>query len=234
MDIEHGFTPICSTSKARGRSDPPSLVKEAKKSDKVYLATDPDREGEAISWHLAHLLDLDLKDENRVTFNEITKTGVQNGMAHPGRSIRRWWTPNRPDASWTGLWVIKSAPLWRKIRRGLSAGRVQSVAVKLIVDREEEIRAFKSEEYWTIDASLLAEGSRKAFPAKYHGHGGKNRRSRTRETADAILAAPPRGGVPGGHGEEGVRKKSPCSAVYHLHPPAGGFPANWASRRGGP
>ena len=180
VDIEHGFTPQYVNIK--GKEDLiSSLVKEAKKSDKVYLATDPDREGEAISWHLAHLLDLDLKDENRVTFNEITKTGVQNGMAHPRQIDQALVDAQQARRILDRIVGYKISPfLWRKIRRGLSAGRVQSVAVKLIVDREEEIRAFKSEEYWTIDASLLAEGSRKAFPAKYHGHGAKNRRSRTR------------------------------------------------------
>ena len=210
VDIEHGFTPQYVNIK--GKEDLiSSLVKEAKKSDKVYLATDPDREGEAISWHLAHLLDLDLKDENRVTFNEITKTGVQNGMAHPRQIDQALVDAQQARRILDRIVGYKISPfLWRKIRRGLSAGRVQSVAVKLIVDREEEIRAFKSEEYWTIDASLLAEGSRKAFPAKYHGHGGKKQEIKDKETADAILAALQGVEFQVGTVKKGVRKKSPA------------------------
>ena len=210
VDIEHGFTPQYDNIK--GKEDLiSSLVKEAKKSDKVYLATDPDREGEAISWHLAHLLDLDLKDENRVTFNEITKTGVQNGMAHPRQIDQALVDAQQARRILDRIVGYKISPfLWRKIRRGLSAGRVQSVAVKLIVDREEEIRAFKSEEYWTIDASLLAEGSRKAFPAKYHGHGGKKQEIKDKETADAILAALQGVEFQVGTVKKGVRKKSPA------------------------
>ncbi len=210
VDIEHGFTPQYVNIK--GKEDLiSSLVKEAKKSDKVYLATDPDREGEAISWHLAHLLDLDLKDENRVTFNEITKTGVQNGMAHPRQIDQALVDAQQARRILDRIVGYKISPfLWRKIRRGLSAGRVQSVAVKLIVDREEEIRAFKSEEYWTVDASLLAEGSRKAFPAKYHGHGGKKQEIKDKETADAILAALQGVEFQVGTVKKGVRKKSPA------------------------
>ena len=210
VDIEHGFTPQYVNIK--GKEDLiSSLVKEAKKSDKVYLATDPDREGEAISWHLAHLLDLDLKDENRVTFNEITKTGVQNGMAHPRQIDQALVDAQQARRILDRIVGYKISPfLWRKIRRGLSAGRVQSVAVKLIVDREEEIRAFKSEEYWTIDASLLAEGSRKAFPAKYHGHGGKKQEIKDKETADAILAALQGVEFQVGTVKKGARKKSPA------------------------
>ncbi len=210
VDVEHGFTPQYVNIK--GKEDLiSSLVKEAKKSDKVYLATDPDREGEAISWHLAHLLDLDLKDENRVTFNEITKTGVQNGMAHPRQIDQALVDAQQARRILDRIVGYKISPfLWRKIRRGLSAGRVQSVAVKLIVDREEEIRAFKSEEYWTIDASLLASGSRKAFPAKYHGHGGKKQEIKDKETADAILAALQGVEFQVGTVKKGVRKKSPA------------------------
>ena len=154
---------------------------------------------------------LDLKDGNRVTFNEITKTGVQNGMAHPRQIDQALVDAQQARRILDRIVGYKISPfLWRKIRRGLSAGRVQSVAVKLIVDREEEIRAFKSEEYWTIDASLLAEGSRKAFPAKYHGHGGKKQEIKDKETADAILAALQGVEFQVGTVKKGVRKKSPA------------------------
>lgn len=210
VDIEHNFAPQYVDIK--GKEDLiSSLVKEAKKSDKVYLATDPDREGEAISWHLANLLNLNLTDDNRVTFNEITKTGVQNGMAHPRKIDQNLVNAQQARRILDRIVGYKLSPfLWRKIRRGLSAGRVQSVAVKLIVDREEEIRAFKSEEYWTIDASLLAKGSRKAFPAKYYGQGGKKQEIKDKETADAIVAALKDVEFQVGAVKKGVRKKSPA------------------------
>lgn len=146
------------------------LEKAAKKADYVYLATDPDREGEAISWHLAYILGLQLEDKNRIEFNEITKTGVQNGMNNP-RSINL----NLVDAQQARrildrLVGYKLSPfLSRSIRRGLSAGRVQSVSVKIIVDRENQIRDFKPEEYWTVDARFMPKGSRKLFSASLYG-----------------------------------------------------------------
>ncbi len=146
-----------------------SLQAAAKSSDRVYLATDPDREGEAIAWHLAELLELDENDPIRVTFNEITKSGVQKGMDAP-RSIDM----NLVDAQQARRILdrivgYKLSPfLWKKVRRGLSAGRVQSVVVHLIVSREEEIRKFVPEEYWTIDAKLSQKPASKKFAAKLH------------------------------------------------------------------
>ncbi len=164
------------------------LKAEAKKSDKVYLATDPDREGEAISWHLAHLLKLDVNEANRVTFNEITKSGVQNGMEHPRAINQQLVDAQQARRVLDRLVGYKISPfLWRKIKGGLSAGRVQSVAVRLIVDREEEIRKFQSEEYWTIDAKLLAKGSKKAFDAKLHSRKGEKVEIKNKEQADEIL-----------------------------------------------
>ncbi len=164
------------------------LKAAAKKADAVYLATDPDREGEAISWHLAHILGLDTADLNRVTFNEITKTGVKNGMASP-RSIDL----NLVDAQQARrvldrLVGYKLSPfLWKKVRRGLSAGRVQSVALKLIVDREKEIRDFVAEEYWTVEAELLKD--KRGFVAKLYGtaDGKKIDTIKTGAEADSIL-----------------------------------------------
>ena len=167
VDIEHGFKPDYIEMKDK-KELISSLKKQAKKSDKVYLATDPDREGEAISWHLAYILGLDLNDQNRVTFNEITKSGVKNGMEHPRTINIDLVNAQQARRILDRIVGYKLSPfLWKKVRRGLSAGRVQSVTVRLICDREEEIRKFVSEEYWTIDAKLLASCSRSPFAAKF-------------------------------------------------------------------
>lgn len=147
------------------------LKERAQDSDGVLLATDPDREGEAISWHLANILDLDTHEQNRVTFNEITKTGIDNGMAHPRCIDMDLVNAQQARRVLDRLVGYKLSPfLAQKIRRGLSAGRVQSVAVRIVVDREEEIRAFKPEEYWTIDGKFTpAKGtSRKQFAASLY------------------------------------------------------------------
>lgn len=142
------------------------LQDAAKKSDFVYLATDPDREGEAISWHLSYLLGLPEGEENRVTFGEITKKGVENGMAHPRAIDADLVDAQQARRILDRIVGYKLSPfLWRKIRRGLSAGRVQSVAVRLIVDREREIEAFVPEEYWNIDVLLRLSGTQKTFTA---------------------------------------------------------------------
>lgn len=146
------------------------LIKLAQKSDYVYLATDPDREGEAISWHLAYILNLDLNDNNRVTFNEITKTGITSGMSAPRKIDIDLVNAQQARRILDRLVGYKLSPfLSRKIRKGLSAGRVQSVAVKIVVDRERQIRLFKPEEYWSIDAKFIPKGSRKAFSAAFYG-----------------------------------------------------------------
>ncbi len=166
VDVENGFTPQYLDMK--GKEDViRELKKRAKKSDCVYLATDPDREGEAISWHLAQMLGLDMNANNRVAFNEITKTGVQNGMANPHRIDLDLVNAQQARRILDRLVGYKLSPfLWKKVKRGLSAGRVQSVAVRLIVDREEEIRAFVPKEYWSIDAKLRSPHSAKQFMAK--------------------------------------------------------------------
>lgn len=165
VDVEHNFEPKYAVIKGKE-----ALVEELKtKADKaeyVYLATDPDREGEAISWHLANILDLSLDDKNRVTFNEITKTGVKNGMAHPREIDIDLVNAQQARRILDRLIGYKLSPfVSQKIRRGLSAGRVQSVALRLVVDRENEIRAFKPEEYWTIDAKFTNPPDRKTFGA---------------------------------------------------------------------
>ncbi len=185
VDIQHDFAPKYAVVKGKEK-----LVRElqdaVRKSDKVYLATDPDREGEAISWHLATLLGLDLNEANRVTFNEITKTGVKNGMAAPRKVDLDLVNAQQARRILDRLVGYKLSPfVSQKIRRGLSAGRVQSVAVRMICDREEEIRAFEPQEYWTIEGKF-AEG-RRVINAQFHGdETGKIELSNEAE-ADAVL-----------------------------------------------
>ncbi len=162
IDVEHGYAPKYVTIKGKQKLVG-ELRAEAKKADAVLLATDPDREGEAISWHLAQLLGLDPAAPNRVTFDEITKKGVQEGMAHPRAIDMDLFHAQQARRELDRLVGYKLSPfLWRKVRRGLSAGRVQSVAVRIIRDRELEIENFKPEEYWNLDASLCPQGGKKA------------------------------------------------------------------------
>ena len=173
IDVENDYEPKYIT--IRGKGDVLSkLRKEVKKADKVYLATDPDREGEAISWHLFHTLKLDPKNTSRITFNEITKNAVKNSIKQ-AREIDL----NLVDAQQTRRILDRvvgyriSPVLWEKVKRGLSAGRVQSVALRLICDREEEINAFVPKEYWSLTASVLADKEKKPFDAKFYGIGDK-------------------------------------------------------------
>ena len=190
IDVENGYTPKYITIKGKQK-----LVKElkaeAKKCDGVLLATDPDREGEAISWHLANILGLDPSAPNRVTFDEITKKGVKEGMAHPRAIDMDLFNAQQARRELDRLVGYKLSPfLWHKVRKGLSAGRVQSVAVRIIRDRELEIEQFKPEEYWNIDASLKPRGSGAAFTARLSaGADGKKLTVRNKEEADAIVAA---------------------------------------------
>ena len=189
-DVKNDFAPNYENIKGKGE-----LIKklraEAKKSDYVYLATDPDREGEAISWHLAQLLKLDETEPNRVTFNEITKSGIKYGMEHPRCIDQQLVDAQQARRVLDRIVGYEISPfLWKKIRKGLSAGRVQSVAVRLVVDREDEIRAFKPEEYWTLEALLQKQGVKaKPFLAKYYGTGGKKCEITTEEQANALKAA---------------------------------------------
>lgn len=169
IDVEHDYEPKYIT--IRGKGDIlANLRKEVKKADKVYLATDPDREGEAISWHLSKALKLDDKSTKRITFNEITKSAVKESLKHP-RDIDM----NLVDAQQTRRILDRmvgyriSPLLWAKVKRGLSAGRVQSVALRIICDREEEINAFIPEEYWTIDAHLQVKDEKKPITAQFYG-----------------------------------------------------------------
>ena len=187
IDIEHDFEPKYIT--IRGKGDILAMLrKEVKKADKVYLATDPDREGEAISWHLAYALKLDEKAANRITFNEITKTAVK-GSLKQARQINM----NLVDAQQARRILDRmvgysiSPLLWAKVKRGLSAGRVQSVALRIICDREKEIDSFIPQEYWTLDVLLNVEGDTKPLTAKYAGDIYGNKEIHSREELDAIV-----------------------------------------------
>ncbi len=190
IDVEHGYTPQYISIKGKEK-----LIKElkskAKHADGVLLATDPDREGEAISWHLANILGLDPHEPNRVTFDEITKKGVKEGMAHPRAIDEDLFNAQQARRVLDRLVGYKLSPfLWRKVRRGLSAGRVQSVAVRLIDDREKEIENFKPDEYWNIDALLHPQGEKGEFTARLAATAdGKKLTVTDKQQADAVLAA---------------------------------------------
>ncbi len=169
VDVKKDFKPTYTILKGKEKIVE-EIQNKAKKSKKIFLATDPDREGEAISWHLAYLLDLDPEENNRVTFNEITKTGVGLGMKSPRAIDIDLVNAQQARRILDRLVGYKLSPfLCKKIHKGLSAGRVQSVAVRIIVDREEEIRKFKPEEYWSIDANFTPKGSKKHFSASFYG-----------------------------------------------------------------
>ena len=187
VDIEHDFEPEYIN--IRGKGDLiKSLKKEAKKAKIVYLATDPDREGEAIAWHLAHILDIPEDSICRVTFNEITKEAVKTSIKNPRKIDKNLTDAQQARRVLDRIVGYKISPiLWKKVKTGLSAGRVQSVAVKLIVDRENEIENFKPEEYWNIYANLLEEKSKKSFIAKFYGKDGKKVEIHSKEEVDEIL-----------------------------------------------
>ncbi len=188
VDIENDFAPQYVNMKDKSEVIK-ELKKQAKKSDIIYLATDPDREGEAIAWHLSHLLNIDENAAVRVTFNEITKSGIQSGMSAPRKIDTDIVNAQQARRILDRIVGYKLSPfLWKKVRRGLSAGRVQSVAVRLIVDRENEIREFESQEYWSIDAKFVAASSKKAFAAKLVEIDGAKAVIDNKEQADAILA----------------------------------------------
>ena len=187
IDIENDFEPQYIN--IRGKGDLiKSLKKEAKQAKKIYIATDPDREGEAIAWHLAKILE-DEKDKiTRVTFNEITKNAVQKAIKEPRNIDVNLVDAQQARRVLDRIVGYKISPvLWKKVRRGLSAGRVQSVAVKLIVDREEEIEKFIPEEYWNIYADLVDDKSKKEFEAHFYGKDGKKLEIHSNEEVQAIL-----------------------------------------------
>ena len=187
VDIEHDFEPQYIN--IRGKGDLiKSLKKDAKKAKTVYLATDPDREGEAIAWHLAHILEEDKSKITRVTFNEITKGAVQKAIKEPRDIDINLVDAQQARRVLDRIVGYKISPvLWKKVKRGLSAGRVQSVAVKLIVDRENEIENFIPEEYWNIYVNLLDKNSKKEFEAHFTGKNNKKIELHSKEEVDEIL-----------------------------------------------
>ncbi len=187
VDVENNFEPQYTT--IRGKAQLIKTLKdEAKRSKKVYLATDPDREGEAISWHIANILGLDPAEVSRIEFNEITKDAVTSAIKNPRKIDMDRVDAQQARRVLDRLVGYKLSPLlWKKVKKGLSAGRVQSVAVKVIVDRENEIRNFKPEEFWTISAQLKKE--KQEFEARYHGTNGKKAELKNEADAQTVLDA---------------------------------------------
>lgn len=208
VDVANDFAPKYSVIKDK-EEVVKKLKKAAGKSETVYLATDPDREGEAISWHIATILGLDLNQANRVTFNEITKTGIKNGMDNLRAIDLKLVDAQQARRILDRLVGYKLSPfVSQKIRRGLSAGRVQSVAVRLIVDREDEINAFKPEEYWSLDAKLLS--SRKSFSASFYGDEKGKVKLTSKEQTDGYIARLEGAQYVVKSVKKGVRKKQPA------------------------
>ena len=187
VDIEHDFEPEYIN--IRGKGDLiKSLKKDAKQAKKVYIATYPDREGEAIAWHLAYILKDEKNKISRVTFNEITKNAVQKAIKEPRNIDMNVVDAQQARRVLDRIVGYKMSPLlWKKVKRGLSAGRVQSVAVKLIVDRENEIEGFKPEEYWNIYAKLKDEKTKKQFEARFYGKNGKKLEIHSKQETDEVL-----------------------------------------------
>ena len=222
IDVENDFEPKYITIRGKGELLA-SLRKEVKKADKVFLATDPDREGEAISWHLISALKLEDKDISRISFNEITKTAVRDSLKN-AREIDM----NLVDAQQARRVLDRivgyeiSPILWKKVKRGLSAGRVQSVALRIICDREDEINAFIPEEYWKLDAQFHVEGQKKPLTASFYGKDGSKLDIHNQEEMNLILSEL--------EGKDSQCEKEPAFqksalALYNEYPPAGGFQA---------
>lgn len=211
VEIEHHFKPQYVNMK--GKEEIISRLRDAAvNADSVLLATDPDREGEAISWHLAGLLGLDPDKNIRVTFNEITKSCVSESIKKPRKLDLQLVDAQQTRRVLDRIVGYKLSPfLWKKVRRGLSAGRVQSVAVRLVVDREEEIEAFKPEEYWSLDAKFSVKGERKTFLAHYFGTAdGTKREITSGEQANAVLASLEGADYAVTKVKKGVRTKQPA------------------------
>ncbi len=187
IDFEHGFKPEYITIRGKGALLA-QLKKEAAKADKVYLATDPDREGEAISWHLAKALNIDLDSKCRVTFNEITKTAVKAAIKEPRKIDMNLVDAQQARRVLDRIVGYQISPmLWKKVKKGLSAGRVQSVATKLICDREEEIEDFTPKEYWSIETELTEQKKKKSFTARYYGEKNKETLLENAEQTQAVV-----------------------------------------------
>ena len=189
VDIEKGFEPEYIPVKDK-KDLIAELKKDAKSAGTVYLATDPDREGEAISWHLKELLELDDKKARRVTFNEITKKVVTESIEHPRAIDSDLVDAQQARRILDRIVGYKISPLlWKKVKAGLSAGRVQSVATRMVVDREEEIKSFVSEEYWLLDALLDCEEGNGKFTARFYGRDDKKTELKNEDEVKAVIAA---------------------------------------------
>ncbi len=188
IDVEHDFEPKYIT--IRGKGDILAMLrKEVKKADKIYLATDPDREGEAISWHLSKALKLEGKNVSRISFNEITQNAVKASLKNPREIDMDLVDAQQARRALDRMVGYRISPLlWAKVKRGLSAGRVQSVALRIVCDREEEISAFIPEEYWSLDASLAIKGEKKPVLAKLYGKKDDKIAIASSEEMDAVLA----------------------------------------------
>ena len=187
IDIEHDYEPKYITIRGKGEILA-ALRKEVKKADKVYLATDPDREGEAISWHLSQALKLEKKKTYRISFNEITKTAVKASLKNAREIDTDLVDAQQARRVLDRIVGYKISPLlWAKVKRGLSAGRVQSVALRIIADREDKINAFIPEEFWTLDANLKVAGEKKLLKAKFYGKGNQKLTIRSKEELDQIV-----------------------------------------------
>ena len=188
IDVEHDYEPKYITIRGKGEILA-ELRKEVKKADKVYLATDPDREGEAISWHLMHALKLENKKTYRITFNEITKNAVESSIKNAREIDMNLVDAQQARRALDRVVGYRISPLlWAKVKRGLSAGRVQSVALRIIADREEEINAFIPEEYWSLDACLKVKGERKPLTAKFYGTADEKMTIHSEQEVNQILA----------------------------------------------
>ncbi len=210
INIEQDFEPEYIN--IRGKGDLiKALKKEAKNAKQVYLATDPDREGEAIAWHLAHILEIPEDSSCRITFNEITKETVKESIKKPRKIDMNLTDAQQARRVLDRMVGYKISPvLWKKVKRGLSAGRVQSVAVKLIVDREEEIEHFIPEEYWNIYATLTEPNSKKQFGATFYGKAGKKLELHTKEEVEEILSQIQKGTYIVADVKKGEKKKAPA------------------------
>ena len=188
IDVEHDYEPKYITIRGKGEILA-NLRKEVKRSDKVYLATDPDREGEAISWHLAAALKLDQKKMRRITFNEITKSAVKESLKHARDIDMDLVDAQQARRTLDRMVGYRISPLlWAKVKRGLSAGRVQSVALRIIADREAQIEAFIPEEYWTLQGIFKLKGEKRPLTAKFYGKAGKRMTISSQEELKRILA----------------------------------------------
>ncbi len=210
VNIENDFEPEYINIRGKGELIK-SLKKEAANSKKVYLATDPDREGEAIAWHLAHILDLKEDNANRVTFNEITKNAVQEAIKNPRTLDKNLIDAQQARRVLDRIVGYQISPLlWKKVRKGLSAGRVQSVAVRLIVEREEEIEKFIPEEYWNIYVKLSSMKTKEEFEAKFVGKNGKKLELKNEEQVKEIKKDLEKGKYIVKNVKKGEKKRSPA------------------------